>query len=266
MHTVSPCRGAAASHPRMIEPSVLRGEVPQRSAGSLGSSYEKVLPLALQQVSEVPSARSWWPVWCSPQQQVPPPTNLFPLARDTPVVHGRGRSACQPLCRSARRSEYSLEGSQPTRFRDPSRRPVLTGSVIGPAKPQVLQGPWGHVIGAVAVEGKVDGDLAELKVKLVITLAIEGPVWVPVRLDGQTLTGVREGDRYLASRVVEGGGWQVELSGPGNHSVRIDLLTPVRATPEGRTARASAIPESASTRVLGRCPLVPRLASLGRAR
>jgi len=138
-----------------------------------------------------------------------------------------------------------LRGDQYARLRDRDRQ----GSSSVP-------GPWAHSVVSVAVEGGVAGDLADLTVTFGVSLAADGPVWVPIRLDGATLAGAREGDRDLPLRAVEGGGWQVELSGKRSHSVRAALLVPVRAGPDGRRLEL-AIPEAGSTRV---AVVVPRRA------
>jgi hypothetical protein len=108
--------------------------------------------------------------------------------------------------------------------------------------------PWAYAIGAVAVEGTVEGDLAKLTATIVATLAVEGPAWVTIRLDGQILSGAREGSKDLPLRAAEGGTWQVELKGRGRHTVRVALLVPVRQTPEGKRFEL-AVPEAASTRI-----------------
>jgi hypothetical protein len=103
------------------------------------------------------------------------------------------------------------------------------------------------VIVAVSVRGTVRGDLAELTVDFRASLPADGPAWVAIRLDGQTLTGAREGDRELPVRVAQNGAWQVELSGARRHDVRVGVLTRVRVSAEGQRLEL-AIPEAASTR------------------
>jgi hypothetical protein len=102
------------------------------------------------------------------------------------------------------------------------------------------------VVDSVAIEGTIRADRADFSVEAGITLRSDGPAWVPIRLDEQTVTGAREGERELPLQVV-GGGWQVELRGAGAHRVRVDLKVPLRTTVEGRRVEF-AIPEAASTR------------------
>lgn len=106
----------------------------------------------------------------------------------------------------------------------------------------------GATVVAVAVGGAVSGDVADLTVRLDVALAADDPVWVPIRLDGQTLTAVTAGGRDLPTRAADAGGWQVELKGAGRHSVAVRLPVPVRVTPEGKRLEI-AVPEAPSTRL-----------------
>jgi hypothetical protein len=108
--------------------------------------------------------------------------------------------------------------------------------------------PWASVVESVSVQGVARDDQASLTVELGITLASDGPVWVPIRLDGLTLASAREGNRDLAVRTGDGGGRQVELSGRGKHVIRVTVLVAVLLTPEGKQIDV-AIPEAAATRV-----------------
>jgi len=110
----------------------------------------------------------------------------------------------------------------------------------GPASP--------GVVGSVTVGGEVDGDRARLTVELRIGLDSDGPAWVPIRLDGLTLSEVREGDRDLPARAEEDRSWSVELAGRREHVVRVALIAPVRATAEGSRLEV-AIPPAASNRL-----------------
>lgn len=112
----------------------------------------------------------------------------------------------------------------------------------------VSAGPLTVAVGSVAVSGEVQGDLADLVIELGVKLEVEGPVWVPLRLDGQTLTRIREGEKEFEPVAGEGAGWRFELSGRGKHSVRVGLLAPVRTTPEGRRLEL-VLPEASSTRL-----------------
>ncbi len=121
---------------------------------------------------------------------------------------------------------------------------------------------WSSSVQSVAIMGKVEGEIADLSIEFGIVLANEGPAWVPIRLDGQTLTSATEGARALPLRVVEGGGREVEISGRGSHSVKVSLLTPVRVTPERRRIEL-ATPETASTKLSIEVPGRVRDASVG---
>lgn len=103
------------------------------------------------------------------------------------------------------------------------------------------------VVDSVSVRGEAEKDLASLTVSLGVTLASEGPVWVPIRLDGAVLTAVREGDHILEPRNVAGQGWQVELRGEGAHQVEVELRARLRSTSDGYRLEL-AIPEAGKTR------------------
>jgi hypothetical protein len=104
------------------------------------------------------------------------------------------------------------------------------------------------VVGSIEVTGTVSEDWASLAVEYRVTMATEGPNWVPIFLDGLTISEVREASVDLPTRIVEGRGWQVELKGQGEHVVRVTLLAPVRSTVEGRRLEL-AIPPASSTRI-----------------
>ena len=104
------------------------------------------------------------------------------------------------------------------------------------------------VVESLAVAGEVVGDWARLTAEYRVAMETDGPTWVPIQLDGLTLSEAREGPRDLATRIAEGRAWQVELRGKGEHIVRVGLLAPVRSTAEGRRLDLP-IPPVASTRV-----------------
>ncbi|MEO6807857.1 MAG: hypothetical protein ABI353_01950, partial [Isosphaeraceae bacterium] len=115
----------------------------------------------------------------------------------------------------------------------------------GPAVDETLTAP---VVEAVAVDGEVRENLAYLAIEFRVAVQGTDPQWVPLRMDGLTLSGVTEAEDDLPCRVGKDGGWQVELAGKGVHRVRVALLAPVKATNEGRRLEV-AIPEAASTRL-----------------
>ena len=103
------------------------------------------------------------------------------------------------------------------------------------------------VLDALDARGEVLDDLAHLSVEFGVALTGDEPVWVPIRLDGLTVTRARESTRTLPLRQVDGG-WQVEVRGGGRHRVVVELLVPVKPSSEGRRIEL-AIPRVASTRV-----------------
>jgi hypothetical protein len=102
------------------------------------------------------------------------------------------------------------------------------------------------VVDSVEVKGTVFAERADFSVDCGITLRSQGPVWVAIRLDEQTVTGASEAGRTLPLRA-SGGLWQVELHGAGTHRVRVALKVIPRATVDGRRIDF-AIPEAAATR------------------
>jgi hypothetical protein len=96
------------------------------------------------------------------------------------------------------------------------------------------------------IGGRVDRRTSELEVEYRIASVSPGSAWFPLRLDGIALTSVREGDRVLAHRTAGGGGWEVEVSGPGEHVVRVACVCPVAVNGEERRLDFP-IPLSAST-------------------
>jgi len=104
------------------------------------------------------------------------------------------------------------------------------------------------LVESVNVRGQVTGDFAELSVELAIVVQGAEPVWVPIRLDDQKLTGAREGARDLSLRMIEPPAWQVKLTGRGEHRIQVDLRASASVQPTRKTL-SLAIPEAASTRV-----------------
>ncbi len=98
------------------------------------------------------------------------------------------------------------------------------------------------------IRGQVEGEQASLDVELTTHLSLAGSQRVPIRLDGQVLTSVREGGRELRPESGPGGAWLVELVGRGEHRVVASVIVPVKSTPDGSRFELM-IPEAASTRL-----------------
>jgi len=109
-------------------------------------------------------------------------------------------------------------------------------------------GSTAWLVESVKVGGQVAGEFAILNVEMAIVVKGAEPVWVPIRLDDQKLTGAREGVGDLSLRRVERQEWQVKLRGAGDHRIRVDLKAPVSMGPARKTL-SFAIPEAASTSV-----------------
>jgi hypothetical protein len=108
--------------------------------------------------------------------------------------------------------------------------------------------PQPFVIESLEIKGEVTGDRARLTLDALVTLRGEGSERVPLRLDRQVVTDVREADRAILPRARDDGGWEVELAGEGQHRLQIGLLASVASNPDGQRLEL-AIPEVASTRI-----------------
>jgi hypothetical protein len=109
-------------------------------------------------------------------------------------------------------------------------------------------GPWAVVPRSVAIRGEVQAELASLSLELGVSVLVAEPTWVSVRLDKQTVTEAREGDRPLPIRVGPQGDWQAEVHGRGEHAIRVDFEARPRTTIAGRDL-GFAIPAAPSTEV-----------------
>ncbi len=84
-----------------------------------------------------------------------------------------------------------------------------------------------------------------------MTLNEPGPEWVPIRLDGQTVTSAREGERDLPIKTGAADqplSWHLEVQGIGTHRLTVSLLTAVRSDASGRRISLP-VPIAATTRV-----------------
>ncbi len=104
--------------------------------------------------------------------------------------------------------------------------------------------PW--LVESVQVRGQVIEDFAKLTVELLILVRGAESVWVPIRLDGQSLIGAREGALDLDLRRVETGQWQVKLGSEGEHRIRVELRAPIMVAQVSKSL-SLAIPEAQST-------------------
>ncbi len=102
------------------------------------------------------------------------------------------------------------------------------------------------VVESVAVRGEPDLEFVSLTLDYVISVKGTEAVWVPIRLDRQSLLGAREGSADLSLRQVDGGQWRVRLQREGEHRVEIRLRAPLTVTPLNRSFSLP-IPEAAST-------------------
>ena len=105
------------------------------------------------------------------------------------------------------------------------------------------------VVESVSVAVDPSEAKGRLRVRYRITLDGDGPIKVPIALDGLILGRVTEARQDLAvSPVGESRAWAVELAGRGDHLVEVETAAPVRSIAAGKTLEL-AIPLAASTRV-----------------
>ena len=75
----------------------------------------------------------------------------------------------------------------------------------------------------------ISEDFANLKVELLIVVKGADPVWVPIRLDRQSLLGAREGALELGVRRVETRrSGRSSCSGEGEHHIEVELQASTR--------------------------------------
>lgn len=122
----------------------------------------------------------------------------------------------------------------------------LRGAAQGPARGPAGPPPW--VVESIAIGGDVRDALARLAFTFQVQVIEEGPVWVPVRLDGLVIASAREADQDRPMRSTASGGWEVELTGGGAHTLRIEALRPVREEVTGATLECL-LPLAASARL-----------------
>lgn len=186
------------------------------------------------------------------------PANPRAFARDGESAEARGRGSPRPFILSP---TYIFRGpADPETIRQRLSRPDLvilgldeyerlvetSGAQLAPPRPPEA------IIEAVRIAGLVEGGLADLSIICTIHIPGSDPVWIPIRLDGLTVTSAMEADRDLPLRVAgepgPANGWAVQLQGQGVHEVEFRVLIPVR-TDAGLRSLDLAIPPALSTRL-----------------
>jgi hypothetical protein len=114
------------------------------------------------------------------------------------------------------------------------------------AADRILPPRW--VVESVLVRGRLDEVFADITVELSILVKGTEPLWVPIRLNGKTLTRARQAGLELALRSSDGAQWEVNLEGEGVHRVLVEIRAPITAA-LARKSMSLAIPEAASTAV-----------------
>ena len=125
----------------------------------------------------------------------------------------------------------------------PASAPGRTGAVDQPKETEPSRE---FVVDSVKLEGSVVGDRAHVAIAIRSTALAAGPIWAPIRLDGQVVLAAHEGEKELELRQGPGNQWEARLEGVGKHQIRIDLLVPVRTGTE-RKSLELAIPTASST-------------------
>ncbi len=99
---------------------------------------------------------------------------------------------------------------------------------------------------SVAVHGRIEGDVADLKLELAIAVKGELPVWTSIRLDDLRISAAREADRDLPVRMTPDRRWEVLVEGAGTHKIEVALRADVISS-LARRSITLATPEAAST-------------------
>lgn len=117
----------------------------------------------------------------------------------------------------------------------------------GPAAPG-KEAP-GAVVESVKVRGRSGPEFAHLTAEVEATKLVEGPAWVPLRLDGRPLISVARGGKAVEVRAApEGKGWLARLDGAKGEvgTIVAELVVPVTRADDGYSWSLP-IPEAAST-------------------
>jgi hypothetical protein len=106
------------------------------------------------------------------------------------------------------------------------------------------------VTSRLQISGKVEGDLARLRLQYDIATQPEDTPWMPLQLGGIVLTEARVGDQPLPVRYEKDLGWQIKIpeGTSGSLQVEIDAVGRIRSSAAGSSLEMS-IPEAAMTRV-----------------
>ena len=170
----------------------------------------------------------------------PPPPRETPAPPSPPPpvpIFLNSPSDLEAFWKSFDRPDYViLPGSAYRKLRDEA----------DPVKPPAR--PLGAVPTSVGAVGDVVGDQARLVLEYRFSVDVEGPTWVALQLGGLPIASVKESGLDLPSRLGPDRAWEVELSGRGEHVVRVALIANVATTADGRRIEL-AIPPAASTRI-----------------
>ncbi len=104
------------------------------------------------------------------------------------------------------------------------------------------------VVESVMVRARLGEDFADVTVELLIVVKGAEPLWVPIRLDGRTLTRARQVGVELSLRRNDRAQWEVNLEGEGEHRIFVEMRAPIGVALAHRSL-SLAIPEAASTAV-----------------
>ena len=121
----------------------------------------------------------------------------------------------------------------------------LAGNAKGKAETPAPRNP--AIVESISASGNLKDDVVEFLIDFVIAKETDARAWVPLHLDGLTLSGAKEEGRDLPLRVANGL-WEVELASKGSHLVKVRLFLKVKQSAEGNRIDL-AIPEAAATRL-----------------
>lgn len=169
----------------------------------------------------------------SPAARPQTPDGPKPPEAAVPIVVGAPATLDELIGKLADPDFVLLRGE---RYRE-LLRAMEKGASPAPAEP---------IVEEVAIRGRADRPAAELEIEFRVASATAGPKWVPIRLDGLVLTAATEGDRVVPLRAGAGGGWEAEVRGTGEHTLRVGASARVVAGGEERRLEL-AVPIAAST-------------------
>ncbi|HEY2159495.1 MAG TPA: hypothetical protein VGH33_27970, partial [Isosphaeraceae bacterium] len=156
----------------------------------------------------------------SPSSTTPKPSDPGQAAPAVPIIVGTPATLDELLGRIASPDFVLLRGDRYREFLKAQEK-----------EPAVAAEP---IVESVAIRGRVDRLAADLEVEFRVSSTSAGLRWVPLRLDGLVLATAREGTKVVPLRPGPSGGWEAEVRGAGEHTLRLTFAARVAAVGEDR--------------------------------